>query len=154
MAFRIVPMDTAVADQVRSTMRAPDYDHPAWSEVPVEPAPCRVCLDVIEPGVEPLVAFTYDPIRDTEDLPLPGPVFVHARSCAPYTDTATYPARLGRSGLLLNCYGRGRRLVHAERIAHADAGTTLGELLARPDVDYVHVRSATAGCYLCTAVPA
>ncbi|EHR59224.1 DUF1203 domain-containing protein [Saccharomonospora cyanea] len=153
MGFRIVPMDTALADEVRTTLRAPGYGHPAWREVPTEAAPCRVCLDAIEPGREALIAFTYDPFREREDVPLPGPVFVHERRCEPYAEPGVYPARLGRSGLLLNCYGDGRRLVLAHRVAHADAEPALDELLARPDVDYIHVRSATAGCYLCTALP-
>ncbi len=60
-------MDTAVAAEVRRTMRAPGYGHPAWREVPTEAAPCRVRPDAVEPGREALIAFTHDPSASVPD---------------------------------------------------------------------------------------
>lgn len=47
----------------------------------------------------------------------------------------------------LNAYARGRRLVAQEYVDFASAEATIERLFARLDVDYVHVRSTTAGCY-------
>ncbi|PXY31927.1 DUF1203 domain-containing protein [Prauserella muralis] len=154
MTFRIAPLDEALAKEVRTTLRSPGYGHPAWTDVPSSPAPCRVCLHPILPGEERLIGFTYDAFSGLEDLPLPGPVFVHERDCTPYRDTARFPPLLGNSGVVLDAYRRGRRLLIERRAAKPEIETALGELLGRPEVDYVHVRSATAGCYLCTALPA
>ncbi|PRX45409.1 uncharacterized protein DUF1203 [Prauserella shujinwangii] len=154
MSFRILPIEPAIAEEVRTTLRAPGYGHPAWVDVPDSPAPCRLCLDRIEPHRERLIGFTYDAFRDREELPLPGPVFVHERACTPYERAGQFPARLGNSGVVLDAYRRGRRLLVERRVAKPDIPDALTDLLGRPEVDYVHVRSATAGCYLCTAVPA
>ncbi|WP_199430891.1 DUF1203 domain-containing protein [Qaidamihabitans albus] len=152
MSFEIVPIDEMIAKEVRGTLRSPGYGHPVWTEVPEGPAPCRLCLDHIEPGRERLVAFTYDAFHGREELPLPGPVFLHERECVPYRRTGEFPAALGRSGVVLDAYRHGRRLLVERRVAKPEIPAALDELLGRPEVDYVHVRSATAGCYLCTAV--
>src|SRR4051794_41893819 len=74
--YRVIAMDQDVAAGVRTDRVAPDYAHPAHAEVAADPAPCRVCLDRFEPGAERRLLFTYDPFRDTVDLPPPGPVFL------------------------------------------------------------------------------
>ena len=68
--YRVVTMDETTADGVRRTLMAPDYPHPAHAEVAADPAPCRVCLRRFAPGEERRLLFTYDPFRDTVDLPL------------------------------------------------------------------------------------
>ncbi|WP_216213216.1 DUF1203 domain-containing protein [Amycolatopsis aidingensis] len=153
MAYRIAALDESVAKEVRSTLRAPGYGHPAWSEVPETPQPCRLCLEKIT-APERLIAFTYDAFHGLEDLPLPGPIFVHERACLPYQRVAEFPAQLGNSGVVLDAYRSGRGLLTEWRVAKPEIDAALTELLARPEVDYVHVRSATAGCYVCTALPA
>ncbi len=47
----------------------------------------------------------------------------------------------------LNAYGNGRRLVAQEYVNESSASETIERLLARPEVDYIHVRSTTAGCF-------
>jgi uncharacterized protein DUF1203 len=47
----------------------------------------------------------------------------------------------------LNAYGDGRRLIAQEYVESGNAEATLERLFQCPDVDYVHVRSTTAGCY-------
>lgn len=155
MDFKIVPIERAVAEHVRTTMRAYEYDHPAWKAVAsgTGTSPCRLCLEPIEPGSESLIAFTYDAFLGREELPLPGPIFVHERDCTPYERPGEFPHRLGKA-FVLDAYQVGRRLLSEQRVDTEAVADNLRELLARPEVDYVHVRSARAGCYLCTAVPA
>lgn len=153
MNFRIVPIDESVAKEVRTTMRAPGYGHPAWAELTEGSAPCRLCLEKIVPGQERLIGFTYDAFAGQDELPLPGPVFVHERECAAYSRVTEFPEQLGGSGVVLDAYRRGRRLLIERRAEQWEIDTALDELLARPEVGYVHVRSATAGCYLCTVLP-
>jgi hypothetical protein len=44
-------------------------------------------------------------------------------------------------------YARGRVLRTEERVAGGDAESAVGRLLARGDVDYLHVHDTEAGCY-------
>jgi Protein of unknown function (DUF1203) len=148
--IRVVPIDENVAKEVRTTMLAPDYGHPAWSEVPDGASPCRLCLTMIKPGEERLIAFTYDAFRAQEDMPLPGPVFIHERDCAPYAAGEHFPEAFRAHALVLDAYSRGRVLRFEKRVEGANADAELTGLFARAEIDYVHVRSASAGCYLFT----
>ena len=58
------------------------------------------------------------------------------------------PLREGR--LTFNAYGADRTLLARERTdGAADVDAALDRLLDDPAVQYVHVRSTTAGCLLC-----
>jgi hypothetical protein len=148
--FRVIAMDQDVAAGVRTDRVAPDYGHPAHAEVAADPAPCRVCLDRFEPGAERRLLFTYDPFRDTVDLPLPGPIFIHEGECRPYDADAGFPPALREGRLTFNAYGPDRALVARERTEGArEVDAAVQRLLADDGVEYVHVRSTSAGCFLC-----
>ncbi|MDI2130206.1 DUF1203 domain-containing protein [Yinghuangia seranimata] len=152
-AFRIIPIDETVAKEVRTTLRAPGYGHPAYTEDIEGGAPCRLCLAKAEPGrdSERMILFTYDAFQGQEELPLPGPVYVHERDCVPYADTGRFPPHMVASGVILDAYAEGRRPLHERAVDQDRAEAALADVLSQPDVDYVHVRSRSAGCYLFTA---
>jgi hypothetical protein len=145
-------MDQAVAKEVRSTLLAPGYGHPAWNDDVEGTAPCRLCLTMIKPGEERMILFTYDAFHGREDIPLPGPVFVHERDCTPYAGER-FPEQFLSQSLVLDAYRDGRQLVVEERVDGTAAEQALSDLFARPEIDYVQVRSAKAGCYLFTVQP-
>lgn len=147
MAIRVLAIPTEVAKSVRATMRAPVYGHPAYSELATDPAPCRHCLRLTTPGVDRRILFTYDRFAEVESLPLPGPVFVHAEECQRYSEDAGFPEELRSSPRTLEAYARGRRLLAQEYVTDGKAEEVIERLFARPDVDYIHVSSTTAGCY-------
>jgi Protein of unknown function (DUF1203) len=95
--IRIVAIPTKVAESVRTTMLAPGYGFPAHSELGADPAPCRHCLRLITSGVERRVLFTYDRFAGVESLPLPGPVFIHAKPCERYPENVGFPDELRAS---------------------------------------------------------
>jgi hypothetical protein len=147
--FNVVAMDEQVAADVRTTRSSPDFPHPAHAEVAADPAPCRVCLGRFEPGAERRLLFTYDPFRDTVDLPLPGPVFIHEVGCSRYDSAAGFPPALRDAPLTFNAYGPDRTLVARERTAGAsEVDAAMDRLLGEP-AEYVHVRSTRAGRFLC-----
>jgi uncharacterized protein DUF1203 len=145
--IRIVAIPTKVAESVRATMLAPVYGHPAHHEVGTDPAPCRHCLRLITAGVDHRILFTYDRFAGVESLPLPGPVFVHAEACERYREDAGFPDELRSSPRTLEGYARGRRLVAREYVTNGNMECAIEQIFARPDVDYIHVNSTTAGCY-------
>lgn len=143
--IRVAAIPTDVAEAVRAANKDPHYGFPAYTETIKEAAPCRHCLQRIAAG-EKATLFTYDAFAGQENLPLPGPVYVHAESCRRYPEDAGYPLAL-RNRRTLNAYARGRRLVAQEYVDGGDVEAKLQRLFARQDVDYVHVRSTDAGCY-------
>jgi hypothetical protein len=144
--MRVIAIPTEIADSVRKTMKDPQYGFPAQTGVATRDAPCRHCLKIISPGMHQTL-FTYDAFAGLEKLPLPGPVYVHAEACERYPEDAGFPVALRDSPRTLNAYGRGRRLLAQEYVQGGNVDSTLQRLLARADVDYIHVRSTTAGCY-------
>jgi hypothetical protein len=145
--IRVVAIATEIADAVRRTHRDPHYGHPAHTAIAGEGAPCRHCLRVIAAGVEQATLLTYDSFEGLESLPLPGPVYIHAEACERYPENGGFPAQLRQSPRTLNAYARGRRLIAAVCVEDANVDAGIEKLFARPDVDYIHVRSTTAGCY-------
>ena len=147
--FRVIAISEKVADAVRATRQSPGYGHPVHEESAHDFWPCRVCLQRKEPQGERRLLFTYNPFHGLEPLPLPGPVFIHAEPCARHADDAGFPDDLRRVPLTFNAYGRGRKLQAQEYVMDGRVEPVIEALLARPDVDYLHLRHTQAGCYLC-----
>jgi Protein of unknown function (DUF1203) len=145
-SFRVVAIPTSVAQSVRSTAKDPRYGHPAHASVAKQPAPCRHCLRLIEPGEEQIL-FTHDAFEGAETLPLPGPVYIHAKACERYSRPSEFPPALRHSPRTLNAYANGRRHVATEYVEDPTIDAAIQNLFARSDVDYIHVRSTTAGCF-------
>ena len=61
------------------------------------------------------------------------------------------PCFLKRERFLLRGYGRDDRIVYGtgQMVASADLVQTAAALLDRPDIGYLHVRSAGYNCYQC-----
>jgi hypothetical protein len=145
--IRVVAISTEIAEAVRSKHKDPRYGHPAHTEIAGEGAPCRHCLQIITAGSERATLFTYDAFEGSESLPLPGPVYIHAEACERYPEDGGFPTMLRKSPRTLNGYARGRRLVATEYVENGDVDAGIEKLFALTDVDYIHVRSTTAGCY-------
>lgn len=146
ISIRVIAMPTEIADRVRKSNEDPQFELPVFTSVAKGDAPCRHCLRMISPGMQQTL-FTYDPFGGLESLPLPGPVYVHTQACERYPEDAGFPEDIKKTPRTLNAYGRGRRLVAQEYVEGANVDATIERLLSRPDVDYIHVRSTTAGCY-------
>jgi hypothetical protein len=126
--YRVVAISNELARRVRASRRAPGYGHPVYSEIATGYGPCRLCLRDFAVGADRRLLFTLDPFHGLEAFPLPGPVFIHETECARHPEQSGFPADLRSHDLTLAAYARGR-------------------LLAREDVDYLHVRDRQAGCY-------
>jgi hypothetical protein len=145
--YRVIAIPDKIAQAVRTTLASPGYGHPVHGEVATGYGPCRQCLCSFAVGVERRLLFTYDPFRETDPLPLPGPVFIHESECRRYAEDAGFPEDLRSHPLTLNAYGRGRLLRAQEYVSDGAVEPVIDQLLARPDVDYIHVRDTRAGCY-------
>jgi len=145
--IRIAAIATEIAEEVRSTMKAPGYGFPAHTEMGEDAAPCRHCLRIIEPGKARRILFAYDRFRGVESLPQPGPIYVHADDCPRYAEEAGFPEELRNSPRTLEGYSRGRRLVDQKYVSDGEFEPAIENLFALPEIDYLQVHSTTAGCF-------
>jgi len=145
--FRVIPIPADVATEVRGTLRAPGYGHPAHVEVASGYGPCRSCLRTFREGAEERVLFTWDAFSGVDAYPSPGPVFIHRDACDPWSGEGV-PPELRPLPLMLEGYGAGRRLVAREPVADGRVEAAAERLLADAAIAYVHIRNAEAGCYI------
>lgn len=83
-----------------------------------------------------------------------GPIVVHTAGCNGAERHDTLPADLDSRAMVLRPYNFENRIAyhHVRHIAAGDSLTShLEELLAESDVDFVHGRNVTGGCYAFTA---
>ena len=145
--YRVVAVGDGLANAVRRTMKSPGYGHPAHVETATGYGPCRQCLRTFDIGTERRILFTYDAFHGKEDLPLPGPVFIHEEPCERYPEDGGFPVDMMAHKLTLNAYSAGRALIAQKYILDGIVEPELEVLLSDMNVDYIHVRDTAAGCY-------
>jgi len=147
LPIRIVAISTEVAEEVRTTLRAPVYGFPAHAELATDDAPCRHCLRAIVANKHRRILFTYDRFAGVESLPQPGPIYVHADACSRHSEDAGFPEELRGSPRTIEAYARGRRLVAQEYVAYGEFEPAIERLFSHSEVDYLQVHSTTVGCF-------
>ncbi len=145
--YKVLAISEATAEKVRSTGKSPGYGHPVHAEIATGYGPCRLCLRDFEVGVDRRLLFTLDPFHGLEAQPLPGPVFIHENPCDRHPEHGGFPEDLLSHDLTVTAYARGRIHRGEERVPGDRIEEAIERLLGRPDVDYLHVRDAQAGCY-------
>ena len=146
--FRVLPIPENIANQARKTLQSPQYGHPAHVEVAKGYGPCRQCLHTFNKGQENRMLFTCNPFEGLDPYPSPCPIFIHEETCAPYEAVNEFPSDLRKLKLVLEAYGRGRWLITHERIRDGNVDQTIARMFDQPVVEYIHVRSEEAGCFI------
>jgi uncharacterized protein DUF1203 len=146
--FRVLPIPTAISEQIRITRKSPQYGHPAHSEPAAGYGPCRSCLRQFRVDDDRRLLFTYNPFEGLDTYPSPGPIFIHEDACTPFHEIFTFPQELRSLPLTLEGYGRGRWLIARERPHEADIEVAIMRLFENASVDYIHVRNTEAGCFI------
>jgi len=144
--LRYEPIPAAYLDQVR----AAGHDEAGNAlAVRVEDEgghPLRCCLRDSQPG-ERDVLIAYTPPGGAGPCAERGPVFVHAEACPGYDDVGAYPPALTHRKQILRGYDIHGDMSEGVVVDGTQAERAAAELLARPDVEVVHVRNVVAGCY-------
>lgn len=148
IGFRVVPISAAVVDEARSTLKSPQYGHPAHMELATGSGPCRSCLRQFRIGEEQRVLFTYNPFEGLDRYPSPGPVFIHAEACVSFSGTGEVPEQLRSLPLTLEAYSKDRWIVARKRPEAQEIETAIGNLLNTEGVEYIHMRNTEAGCFI------
>lgn len=111
--------------------------------------PCRHCLGTVAAGQE-LLLLAYRPFPALQPYAETGPIFLHAAPCPAYAGR-DMPERVRRGDgqSILRGYGADDRIVYGTGIVVTAEGIEAAAeaILARADVAYLHMRSATNNCY-------
>jgi hypothetical protein len=110
--------------------------------------PLRCCLRKPSEG-EQIALICYSPWTSPSPWAESGPVFVHYGECAGYNGER-YPDYVGRGECMVNPFDAdGARVYDHITFIHAedDHEEIVRKLALLPEVDFLHVRSATAGCF-------
>jgi len=151
-SFRFQGIPESVAAEVRTTMRAPEYGHPAYRELAQGYGPCRLCLQTFVIGREERILFTYQPFLEAGTLPAPGPIFIHAESCVRY-DGLELPPDFRSLPLVFEAYRNAGHLLSQERVGVHVSDDALRTIFDRTSADYVHIRNREAGCFMARVEP-
>jgi Protein of unknown function (DUF1203) len=110
-------------------------------------APLRCCLREAQPG-ERLLLIAYTPPGTAGAYAERGPVFIHAERCEGYLTPHEYPPGLIGRQQVARAYDRQGRIADGVLVADGrQAQQVIADLLARPDVELVHLRNVGFGCY-------
>ena len=145
--YRIQGIPESIAVSARTSLRSPQYGHPAHPEVSTGYGPCRLCLQTFQVGTDERLLFTYQPFTDPAALPAPGPIFIHLGPCGRY-DGRTLPEALRSIPLVVEGYGAGGALLVQRRVGTSDFDRVLEAVLDPEAVLYAHLRNAEAGCFI------
>ena len=150
--FFALPTDQVTA--IRDTRRDA-YGNPV--EVAVsngDDAPCRHCLQWVPKGERYLV-LAHRPFEGQNPYAETGPVFVCEKNCARAEPSDARPATLAAEKYLVRGYSTSERIVYGTgEVTPSEGIMDYAEtLLARDDIAFVDVRSASNNCYHCRIKP-
>jgi hypothetical protein len=117
--------------------------------------PLRCCLRKAT-ELEHIALIGYSPWTEPSPWAETGPVFVHFGPCEGYHTTGDYPEMFRHSRSMLNPFDHtgARAYEHITFLGpEDDHEAAVRTVLSQPDVAYLHVRSATAGCFTFAARP-
>jgi hypothetical protein len=143
--FRIVPLRTEIAEAARRAAETGAPDHAVLIADSPNGYPCRHCLRWAQPG-EQMILFPFAAIPPGHPYSESGPVFVHAEPCERYAATDQYPKAF-RQNRVVRAYNSKQDMIDAEVANGAEPEAVVEKFLQKPEVEFVHVRSLSHGCY-------
>jgi hypothetical protein len=150
-SLRFVPLDSAAVQALRRG--APDANGQAPEHQVSDGGgnPCRHCLQDIAAGA-PMLVLAHRPFPAPQPYAELGPIFLHAEDCPRYDAGAGVPAMLlRREAILMRGYGHDDRIVYGSGkvIPTEEIESHARHLFERPEIAYLHLRSASNNCFQC-----
>jgi len=143
--LQVIPLQTEVAEDARRALQRGAADHRLVIADSPNGFPCRHCLRWAKPG-ERMILFPFAAIPEGVPYSERGPIFVHAEPCQRYATTDCYPADF-RTGRVMRAYDADRNMIAAEAVNGSEPEVIIAKFFEKPETAFVHVRSATHGCY-------
>jgi Protein of unknown function (DUF1203) len=152
-SFKIVPLAKSYAEKVRRTKKD-EYGHPVFEQLATGRGPCRVSLKPFVPGHDKRILFSHSPFALDNAYNQPGPVFIHAQEVEEYADIHHFPAEIKADKihfhLTLIGYDLSQQMIYSKMVGERDVDEMIEEIFEnRPDISFLHARSAEACCFIC-----
>ncbi|MCB0060986.1 MAG: DUF1203 domain-containing protein [Caldilineaceae bacterium] len=149
-SIRFVAMPTAVVTALQAGGLDANGQLPERVVSDGDGVPCRHCLQLVAAG-EPYLILAHRPFTTLQPYAECGPIFLHAESCRRHEEGAELPEILGSPQYIVRGYNEEERIIYGTgRVTPTvELAEQAAALLARPDVAFVHVRSATNNCFQC-----
>lgn len=144
-SFRIVPLRTETTEAARREAEAGAPDHVFITADSPSGFPCRHCLRWAQRG-ERMILFPFAAIAPGRPYAESGPIFVHAEPCERYATMHEFPPEF-REGRVVRAYNSQHDIIAAEVANGEGPEAVIERFLQKPETAFVHVRSASHGCY-------
>ena len=144
--FQTRPLSPELAEAARKT-RVDQFGNRLEVVRDGKPHQCRVCLTLSHPE-EGVILLAHRPFESGQPYAETGPIFVHERTCQPYTDDSAYPPEFPRSAVVLRAYSSEDRIVDAQAVGQRIVEEVINEMFANPAIQYLHARNLGYGCFM------
>jgi hypothetical protein len=154
--FRIVPLSTEFANQIRNT-RKDEFQHDVVEQIANGKGPCRVSLQPFIPGKDKRLLLSHSPFEVDNAFNQPGPIFISADAVEAYSDVHRFPPAIKADKksfpLTLISYSKHQNMVFTQLVGDHDVDELISKIFEQdPKIDFLHARNAEAGCYICKIV--
>ena len=154
MTFKIVSISNEYATRMRSTMRD-DFGRPVIEQTATGYGPCRVSLKLFVPGEDKRLLLTYTPFTADNAFNQPGPIYIHQKEVAQYSDIHRFPSEIKADKvhfpLSLIGYNKAQEMIFSKLVHDADVDELIEQIFDEsPSVEFLHARNSEPCCFICT----
>ena len=149
-AIRATPIPTAEARRLQAGGADVHGQPPLRAVSDGDGAPCRHCLSEIPAGRGMLI-LAHRPFPEPQPYAETGPIFLCADPCDAWSGDGLPPVLATSPAYAMRGYGADDRIVYGTGgiVPAGDIARRAAALLARREIAYLHVRSASNGCFQC-----
>ncbi|MEZ4867168.1 MAG: DUF1203 domain-containing protein [Caldilineaceae bacterium] len=149
-SIRFIAMPTATVRALQGGRPDANGQTPEQAISDGDGVPCRHCLRQVEAGA-PYLILAHRPFTTLQPYAECGPIFLHANTCERYAESEQLPPILGSAHYILRGYNKQERIIYGtgQIVPTMQIQQQAVVLLARPEVAFIHVRSATNNCFQC-----
>lgn len=150
-SLRFVALPTDVARAYQTGASDANGQLPERHVAQEDGLPCRHCLQEVAAG-EPYLILAHRPFPELQPYAEAGPIFLHADACPRHAESTEVPTMFQTwERVLIRGYSAQNRIIYGtgQVVTPSQLPAAAEQLLARPEVAYIHMRSATNNCYQC-----
>ena len=151
--FKVIPLSRDYANRIRKSGKD-DFGHPVQVQIATGKGPCRVSLRPFDVGKENRMLISHSPFTVDNAFDQPGPIFIRDQDVEEYSDVHRFPPEIKNDKehfkITLIGYDKRQMMVYTKLVGDRDIDEMIGEIFEnKPQVEYLHARSAEACCFIC-----